>query len=205
MESEKKIEGKAVAIEKDNVDTDQIIPKQFLTRTERTGFGEFLFYHWRFLENGSPNPEFELNNPQAKESEILVAGENFGCGSSREHAVWALKDYGFKVVIASGFADIFFNNALRNGLYPIVVSKEDIAHLSERVRQNPGTKLVCDCETRKLRLADGVEFECHIGESVLEQLTDKVDPIEQTLTHLSKISDFEKGHFQTFPWFSPTY
>src|SRR5579864_9121140 len=111
--------GIAVPLDRPNVDTDQIIPKQFLKRIERTGFGEFLFYDWRRLENGRPNPDFELNQPRYANASVLLAGRNFGCGSSREHAVWALHDYGIGAIIAPSFADIFHNNALGNGLLPV--------------------------------------------------------------------------------------
>lgn len=205
MKSNKKFAGKAVVIGKDNVDTDQIIPKQFLTRIERSGFEDCLFYHWRNLEDGNLNPEFELNHPEAKEAEILIAGDNFGCGSSREHAVWALKDYGFKAVISTSFADIFFNNALRNGLFPIVVSKAEHERLIQEINPHPGVTLVCDFETRKLRTVDGNEFGMSIDDSMLDQLTNLADPIEATLAYQSSIEDYEKQHFQTNPWFSPAY
>jgi 3-isopropylmalate/(R)-2-methylmalate dehydratase small subunit len=119
--------GVVAPLDRANVDTDQIIPKQFLKRIERTGFGQFLFFDWRFLPDGNPNPEFELNRPEAKGASILLARRNFGCGSSREHAPWSLADYGFRVVIAPTFADIFFNNCLQNGMLPIRLSEEDVA------------------------------------------------------------------------------
>ncbi|RAK21352.1 3-isopropylmalate/(R)-2-methylmalate dehydratase small subunit [Anoxybacillus vitaminiphilus] len=121
--------GKVAGLDRANIDTDQIIPKQFLKRIERTGFGKFLFYDWRYLDGGKPNPDFELNRPENQGATILVANENFGCGSSREHAPWALQDYGFKAIIAPSFADIFYNNCLKNGLLPIKLSKEDVNYL----------------------------------------------------------------------------
>ena len=121
--------GKAVALNRVNVDTDQIIPKQFLKRIEKTGFGHFLFNDWRYLADGTPNPEFELNQPENQGASILVANENFGCGSSREHAPWALLDYGFKVVIAPSFADIFYQNCLKNGMVPIKLEQEKVEYL----------------------------------------------------------------------------
>ena len=129
MEAFKEHVGLAAPLNRLNVDTDQIIPKQFLKRIERTGFGQFLFYDWRFLDNGDPNPDFVLNDPRYQEASILVAGANFGCGSSREHAPWALQQYGFKAVIAPSFADIFRNNCYKNGLLPIALPDDVTADL----------------------------------------------------------------------------
>jgi 3-isopropylmalate/(R)-2-methylmalate dehydratase small subunit len=126
--------GIVASLDRANVDTDQIIPKQFLKRIERTGFGQFLFFDWRFLPDGSPNPAFELNQPIVAGASVLLARRNFGCGSSREHAPWALADYGFKVVIAPTFADIFFNNCFQNGMVPIRLSEEDVEELFRRTR-----------------------------------------------------------------------
>lgn len=125
-------EGIVATMNRVNVDTDQIIPKQFLKRVERTGFGQFLFFDWRFLADGSPDPEFELNKPHTKDASILVAAHNFGCGSSREHAPWALADYGFKVIIAPSFADIFYNNCVKNGMLPIRLDEETVYQLLEK-------------------------------------------------------------------------
>jgi 3-isopropylmalate/(R)-2-methylmalate dehydratase small subunit len=124
--------GKVAGLDRVNVDTDQIIPKQFLKRIERNGFGKFLFYDWRYLKDGTLNPEFELNRPENQGASILVTNENFGCGSSREHAPWALQDYGFHVIIAPSFADIFYNNCLKNGLLPIKLEKKDIEYLLKK-------------------------------------------------------------------------
>src|SRR5215813_105290 len=129
MEAFKSITGIAAPLDRANVDTDQIIPKQFLKRVERTGFGEFLFYDWRYHEDGSVCPGFELNAPGYNGASILIAGKNFGSGSSREHAPWALLDYGFRAIIAPSFADIFFNNCLKNGLLPIVLSRHEVDRL----------------------------------------------------------------------------
>ena len=133
MEAFKEHLGLATPLNRLNVDTDQIIPKQFLKRIERTGFGQFLFYDWRFLDNGDPNPDFVLNDPRYQEASILVAGANFGCGSSREHAPWALQQYGFKAVIAPSFADIFRNNCYKNGLLPIALPDDVTADLMEQI------------------------------------------------------------------------
>ena len=129
--------GRAVSLPRANVDTDQIIPKQFLKRIERTGFGPSLFFDWRYLPDGSPNPEFELNRPEAAGATILIAGANFGCGSSREHAPWALAEYGFRAIIAPSFADIFFGNCCQNGLLPVVLPEAQVQELLARARPRP--------------------------------------------------------------------
>ena len=130
-----------------NVDTDQIIPKQFLKRIERTGFGQFLFFDWRFRDDGSPNPEFELNRPELRGASVLLARRNFGCGSSREHAPWALEDYGFRVIIAPSFADIFYNNCFKNGMLPIRLDEEQVDELFRRAAKHAGYELTVDLET----------------------------------------------------------
>src|SRR5512136_2401748 len=136
--------GLVLPLDRSNVDTDQIIPKQFLKRIERTGFGQFLFFDWRFLEDGRENPDFELNRPAVRGASILVARRNFGSGSSREHAVWALADYGLRVVIAPSFADIFYNNCFKNGLLPIRLAEDDVAQLFRRVAQHARYRLTVD-------------------------------------------------------------
>lgn len=136
MEKITEFTGKAVVLDRDHVDTDQIIPKQFLKRIERTGFGQYLFFDWRFNKDGSERTDFELNDPDNKGATILIGGENFGCGSSREHAPWALGDYGFKVIIATSFADIFHQNCLQNGIIPIVLTKEKKDQLANLVKNN---------------------------------------------------------------------
>src|SRR3954470_8079756 len=130
-----------------NVDTDQIIPKQFLKRIERTGFGQFLFFDWRFLDDGTPNPAFELNRPELQGASVLLARRNFGCGSSREHAPWALDDYGFRVIVAPSFADIFANNCTKNGLLPVVLSAEQVEGLAANAAE-PGYELTIDLENK---------------------------------------------------------
>src|SRR5438874_12698110 len=143
--------GLVVPFERENVDTDQIIPKQFLKRIERTGYGEFLFYDWRFQSDGKPNPSFVLNAPQYAGATVLVAGRNFGCGSSREHAVWALRDYGFRAVIAASFADIFRSNALANGFVPVELDASLVEDLTEAVRMDPSTEIVVDVDLRTVK------------------------------------------------------
>src|SRR5438128_10860760 len=136
--------GLVATLDRVNVDTDQIIPKQFLKRIERSGFGQFLFYDWRFNTDGSINAEFELNEPRFAGASILLARANFGCGSSREHAPWALLDYGFRAIIAPSFADIFFNNCFKNGILPIVLPEETVNFLMEKAKQSPGCRLTVD-------------------------------------------------------------
>src|SRR5438105_5433939 len=144
MESFRIHNGLVAVLDRPDVDTDQIIPKQFLKRVERTGFGEFLFYDWRFLPNGDPNPVFELNDPRYLGASIMIAGKNFGCGSSREHAPWALADYGFRAIVAPSFADIFANNSLKNGLLPVVLTNMEIAEVMQRAKETEGYKITID-------------------------------------------------------------
>src|SRR6202049_2597229 len=139
--------GRVAPLDRVNVDTDQIIPKQFLKRIERTGFGEFLFYDWRFAGDGKKNEDFVLHAPRYVRASIMVAGKNFGCGSSREHAVWALPDYGFRVIIASSFADIFANNSLKNGLLTVRLSDEQVAEITRRSKEIEGYQLTVDLES----------------------------------------------------------
>src|SRR6476660_3859667 len=147
--------GRAVSLPRANVDTDQIIPKQFLKRIERTGFGPSLFYDWRYLADGSPNQSFELNRPEASGATILIAGANFGCGSSREHAPWALADYGFRALVAPSYADIFFNNCYKYGLLPIVLPESQVDRLFDAVKAFPGFKLTVDLERQAVSTPDG--------------------------------------------------
>src|ERR671939_344962 len=144
-------------LDRPNVDTDQIIPKQFLKRVERTGFGEFLFYDWRYTAGGGPDPSFVLNEPRYKGASILLAGRNFGCGSSREHAPWALMDYGFRAIIAPSFADIFANNCMKNGIVPVALTEEEVEELARRAREKRDYRLTVDLEQCVVR--DGAGFE----------------------------------------------
>src|SRR5690554_2815394 len=151
--------GLVAPLDRVNVDTDQIIPKQFLKRIERTGFGEFLFYDWRYKAPGKLNEDFELNRPENQGATILVTGDNFGCGSSREHAPWALLDYGFRVIIAPSFADIFYNNCMKNGILPIVLPEAQVDRLFSEVAAFPGFRLVVDLPEQVVRTEDG-SFSC---------------------------------------------
>ncbi len=150
MEPFVKLTGVAAPIDRVNIDTDQIIPAIHLKRIERTGYGQFLFSSWRFNEDGSPNPDFVLNDPKYQNPSILVAGRNFGCGSSREHAPWALQDFGIRCIIAPSFADIFYNNSFQNGLLPAVLSEAEVQRIMERLKKEPGTKLNIDLESQRI-------------------------------------------------------
>jgi 3-isopropylmalate/(R)-2-methylmalate dehydratase small subunit len=183
--------GKAVALDRVNVDTDQIIPKQFLKRIEKTGFGQFLFYGWRYLEEGQLNPEFELNQPENQGAEILVANENFGCGSSREHAPWALLDYGFKVVIAPSFADIFYQNCLKNGIVPIKLEKEKVEYLLNAAKQQP-YELTVNIEEETLSDNQGFKEKFPITDYWKKMLVNGWDEIEITLQLDEQISKYEQ-------------
>ncbi|MEM9587089.1 MAG: 3-isopropylmalate dehydratase small subunit [Planctomycetota bacterium] len=184
-------EGVVATLDRANVDTDQIIPKQFLKRIERTGFGQFLFFDWRYLDDGkTPNPEFDLNQPRVAGASVLVAGKNFGSGSSREHAVWALDDYGFRCVIAPSFADIFFNNCFKNGLLPIVLDEASVQQLFENAKQD-GYQLKIDLESQTIRDGAGFDKNFEVDESRKHKLLHGLDDIALTLQHEDKISAYE--------------
>lgn len=176
-----------------NVDTDQIIPKQFLKRIERTGYGPFLFFDWRYLADGqTPDPAFELNQPAVQGAGVLVARRNFGCGSSREHAVWALENYGIRVVLAPSFADIFFNNCFKNGVLPIRLSEEQIEDLFQRFAKNPGYKLSVDLESKTIKDEHGLTIQFDVDDFRRHCLLNGLDDIALTLQHADKITAFEK-------------
>ncbi|TVP95947.1 MAG: 3-isopropylmalate dehydratase small subunit [Planctomycetaceae bacterium] len=184
--------GVVATMDRANVDTDQIIPKQFLKRIERTGFGQFLFFDWRFLEDGTtPNAEFELNQPVVGGASILVTRKNFGSGSSREHAVWALDDYGFRCVIAPSFADIFFNNSFKNGLLPIALPEADIDELFARAAAHAPYSLTIDLEQQQISDGAGFVRSFAIDPSRRHNLLHGLDDIAQTLLHEDKITAFE--------------
>ncbi len=179
--------GLVAAMDRANVDTDQIIPKQFLKRIERTGFGEFLFFDWRFLEDG----KFELNQPAVRGASILLAQRNFGSGSSREHAVWALEDYGFRAVLAPSFADIFFNNCFKNGVLPIALPEAVIADLFRRAKEHEPYELTIDLEMQMVSDGHGLEVPFTIEPFRRHCLLNGLDDIALTLQHEEKISAFE--------------
>ncbi|MFO0788997.1 MAG: 3-isopropylmalate dehydratase small subunit [Pirellulales bacterium] len=189
-----KLTGKVVAMDRANVDTDQIIPKQFLKRIERTGFGEFLFWDWARDLNGNIVPDFELNRPEAKGSTVLLARRNFGCGSSREHAPWALEDWGFRVIIAPSFADIFYNNCFKNGMLPIVLSEEQVEDLFQRAAKYAPYELTADLETQTLSDNHGLALKFDVESFRRHCLLNGLDDIGLTLEHEAKISAYERAH-----------
>ena len=194
MQSFRKHTGTVVPLDKVNVDTDQIIPKQFLKRIERTGFGEFLFYDWRFSGDGKKIVSFVLHDPRYAKASILVAGKNFGCGSSREHAVWALTDYGFRVVIAPAFADIFANNSLKNGLLTVRLTEEQVAEIMRRSKRTDNYELTVDLES--LRVEDGHGFTATFAMDEFSRhcLLNGLDDIGLTLQHEVEIASYEAKH-----------
>jgi len=176
-----------------NVDTDQIIPKQFLKRIERTGFGKFLFFDWRFLSDGvTPNPEFELNAPALQGAEVLVTGKNFGCGSSREHAPWALLDYGFRSVIAPSYADIFYNNCFQNGILPITLPETEVTDLLAKLQAEPGAKVTVNLENQTIVGPGGFTATFDIDPFRRERLMKGLDDIGMTLEHEPDITAYEQ-------------
>jgi len=192
MEGFKRLKGLVATLDRVNVDTDQIIPKQFLKRIERTGFGQFLFYDWRFDEDGSLDPEFELNQPQYQGASILLARANFGCGSSREHAPWSLLDYGFRSIIAPSFADIFYNNCFKNGMLPIRLSEEQIEELFRRVKAHPGYQLAVDLETQILEDDLGLSHSFEVDPFRRESLLKGLDEIGLTIQYEDQIGAYEQ-------------
>jgi 3-isopropylmalate/(R)-2-methylmalate dehydratase small subunit len=186
-----KVTSVAAPLDRVNVDTDQIIPKQFLKRIERTGFGEFAFFDWRYRPDGTPNPDFELNQPAYQGAEILIAGRNFGCGSSREHAPWALNEYGFRAIIAPSYADIFRNNCLQNGMLPVVLPEERVQELLRTAQANPGYRLTVDLEEQVI--SDGADFResFEIDPFVRHRLLNGLDDIGMTLQDEGAIEAFE--------------
>jgi len=183
--------GLVAVMDRADVDTDQIIPKQFLKRIERSGYETLLFFDWRYLEDGSENPEFELNRPEVHGASILVARRNFGCGSSREHAVWALENYGFRAVIAPSFADIFYNNCFKNGVLPIKLAEEQIEQLFRRFSEHPGYQLTVDLEACRITDAFGLTVDFHVDDFRRHCLLNGLDDIALTLQHEAKITAYE--------------
>jgi len=183
--------GLVATMDRANVDTDQIIPKQFLKRIERTGFGQFLFFDWRFLDDGSPNPEFELNQPEVQGASVLVARRNFGSGSSREHAVWAIDDFGIRAILAPSFADIFYSNCFKNGTLPIPLTEEQIDDIFARAAKTPGYKLTVDLESKTISDEQGLEIAFEIDEFRRHKLLNGLDDIALTLQQEDKIREYE--------------
>lgn len=195
MEAFKKITGIVGPVDRVNVDTDAIIPKQFLKRIERTGFGQFLFYEWRFDTEGKVNPEFELNKPRYEGASVLISRANFGCGSSREHAPWSILDYGFRCVIAPSFADIFYNNCFKNGILPIKLTEEQVEELFQRTAQHEGYKLTVDLESKTIVDEFGLSISFDLDEHRRQFLLQGLDDIGLTLQHEELITAYEKRKF----------
>jgi 3-isopropylmalate/(R)-2-methylmalate dehydratase small subunit len=209
MEKFSVVAGIAAPLDRPNVDTDAIIPKQFLKSIRRSGFGPNLFDEWRYLDHGEPgvdnsarplNPDFVLNQPRYQGAQILLARENFGCGSSREHAVWALFDYGFRVVIAPSFADIFFNNCFKNGVLPIVLPADTVEHLFRAAAQSPGYALEVDLPAQMIRTPDQGDIPFPVDAFRKDCLIRGLDDIGLTLQHADAIRAFEAKRRRQAPW-----
>jgi 3-isopropylmalate/(R)-2-methylmalate dehydratase small subunit len=194
MEAFKTLTSIAAPLDRTNVDTDQIIPKQFLKRIERTGYGDFLFFDWRQTPEGNPVPEFVLNDPRYKDAKILIAGKNFGCGSSREHAAWALSDFGFRVVIAPTFADIFFSNAGKNGIVLARLSESEVDTLLRNAETIPGYKLTVSLQDQTVTDDRGFNATFEVDPFRKYCLLEGLDDIGLTLRHADELDKFEAQH-----------
>lgn len=190
------IRSKAVVLPANNIDTDQIIPARFLKITDKQGLGEKLFHDWRYLENGDPRPDFVLNQAENAGAQILLAGDNFGCGSSREHAPWALMGFGFRAVISTSFADIFYNNALKNSLLPVKVSQAQHQHLMELVKNTPNALLTVDLDQQKLILPDGTAFDFPINPFSKKCILNNTDELGYLLGLDNQIAAYESAHLK---------
>jgi 3-isopropylmalate/(R)-2-methylmalate dehydratase small subunit len=195
MHSFRTHKGRVAPLNRANVDTDQIIPKQFLKRIERTGFGEFLLFDWRRGSDGKQDPSFVLNDPRYAGASVLVVGKNFGCGSSREHAVWALEDFGFRVLIAPSFADIFANNCVKNGVLTVVLSEDEAGEIVRRAAELPNYEITVDLEQRKVHDQHGFSAAFQIDEFTRHCLLEGLDDIGLTLQHESEIAAYEARGF----------
>ena len=183
-----------------NIDTDMIIPKQFLKTIKRTGLGKNLFYEMRYNEKGKPIEDFILNTSPFNDSKIFIAGKNFGCGSSREHAPWALLDFGIKVIISTSFADIFFNNCFKNGILPIILSKKERDLLMDDAHKGSNSVLTINLENQEITRPDGSIIKFEVDKFKKKCLLDGLDDIELTMKKFEKIKSFENSYFQKFPW-----
>ncbi len=209
MEKFTTLEGKIMPLDRANIDTDAIIPKQFLKSIKRSGFGPNLFDEWRYLDHGEPgmdnsgrplNPDFIMNTPRYQDSQILLARENFGCGSSREHAPWALLDYGFRCIIAPSFADIFFNNCFKNGILPIVFNDKVVEDLFSQVENQPGFAIRVDLQNQNIELPDGAILEFEVDGFRKHALLNGLDDIGTTLQKADVIRDYEARRANEAPW-----
>ena len=194
------LEGVAAPLKIINVDTDMIIPKQYLKTIKRTGLGKGLFSEQRYKDDGSENPDFILNKPAYRNTKVLVAGDNFGCGSSREHAPWALDEYGFRAIIAPSFADIFYNNSFKNGLLPIILPQAAVDELMQLTVDNEGYQLTVDLAEQKVIRGDGVSYQFEVDAFRKHCLLNGLDDIGLTLQDEDEIRAFESGYKQKYPW-----
>ncbi len=209
MQKFETLTGLVAPLDRANVDTDAIIPKQYLKSIKRTGFGPSLFDAWRYLDAGEPgmdhskrriNPDFILNQARYRGAQILLARDNFGCGSSREHAAWALMDYGFRAIIAPSYADIFYNNSFKNGLLPIVLKPDVVDRLFKETTTTPGYSLTIDLAAQTVKTVSGAEFKFDIDGFRKHCLLNGLDDIELTLQHVAEIRAYEQQRRQTAPW-----
>lgn len=204
MKVYKNHESVAALLNRSNVDTDQIIPKQFLKKVERSGFGVHLFQDWRYNDDGTQNMDFELNKPAFDGAKILVTGDNFGCGSSREHAPWAIEDYGFNTIISTSYADIFFNNCFKNGILAIVVSETILKALMDEISANEGIRFAVDLPGQTVTTPAGTVIKFEIDPFRKNNLLNGLDDIGITLQYSDKIDAFEARQKQELPWLWPT-
>jgi 3-isopropylmalate/(R)-2-methylmalate dehydratase small subunit len=195
--------GLVMPLDKVNVDTDQMVPKQFLKALTREGFGRILFYDWRYLAGEQPNPEFVLNFPRYKGASVLLARANFGCGSSREHAPWGVKDYGFRAIIAPSYADIFYNNCFKNGILPAILTEAEVDELFKRTEKEEGYSLSLDLPNQKITDKHGLVYTFEIAPARKEVLLKGLDDIGQSLQHASAIDRYEKTHAATATMYEP--
>ena len=200
MEKFTKITGVAAPMDMINIDTDMVIPKQYLTTIKRTGLGKGLFHEMRYIKDGSENPNFVLNKPAYREASILIAGDNFGCGSSREHAPWALMDFGFRCIIAPSFADIFYNNCFKNGVLPIRLPHGDVEKLMDDASRGANATITVDLESQTITDPDGGEITFELDKFKKHCLLNGLDDIGLTMQNEDKISTFEKVRMTTQPW-----
>jgi 3-isopropylmalate/(R)-2-methylmalate dehydratase small subunit len=195
--------GLVMPLDKVNVDTDQMVPKQFLKALTREGFGRILFYDWRYLAGEQPNPEFVLNFPRYRGASVLLARANFGCGSSREHAPWGVKDYGFRAIIAPSYADIFYNNCFKNGILPAILTEAEVDELFGRTEKEEGYSLSLDLPNQKITDKHGLVYKFEIAPARKEVLLKGLDDIGQSLQHASAIDSYEKAHAATATMYEP--
>lgn len=203
MEPFSKHSGLVLPLDRVNVDTDQMVPKQFLKRQTKQGYGRVLFYDWRYLPGDKPNPDFILNWPRYKSASILLARAGFGCGSSREHAPWAIADYGFRVIIAPSYADIFYSNCFMSGILPVILPESQIDELFRRSEGQEGYSLTVDLPAQKVTDAEGLSYPFEIDEFRKHVLLEGLDEIGLTLKHDAKISEYEKSHHPGAKMYSP--